>query len=53
MLLGTATGFAIAKTLVAILAGFFDPPPEVLVVPWLYLGATVATHWSAPRWRSC
>ena len=43
MLLGTATGFAIAKTLVAILAGFFDPPPEALVVPWLYLGATVAT----------
>ena len=43
MLLGTATGFAIAKTLVAILAGVFDPPPEALVVPWLYLGATAAT----------
>jgi putative ABC transport system permease protein len=42
MVLGTATGFAIAKTLVAILAGAFDPPPEALVVPWLYLGATVA-----------
>lgn len=42
-LLGTATGFAIAKTLVAILAGAFDPPPEALVVPWLYLGATAAT----------
>ena len=40
MLLGTATGFAIAKTLVAILAGVFDPPPEALVVPWSYLGAT-------------
>lgn len=38
MLLGTATGFGIAKTLVAILAGAFDPPPEALVVPWLYLG---------------
>ena len=37
MLLGTATGFGIAKTLVAILAGAFDPPPESLVVPWLYL----------------
>ena len=24
----------------AILAGVFDPPPEALVVPWLYLGAT-------------
>ena len=41
MLLGTATGFAIAKTLVAILAGVFDPPPEALVAPWLYLAATV------------
>lgn len=37
MLRGTATGFGIAKTLVAILAGAFDPPPEALVVPWLYL----------------
>ena len=42
MLLGTATGFAIAKTLVAILAGVFDRPPEALVVPWAYLGATAA-----------
>jgi putative ABC transport system permease protein len=42
MTLGTATGFAIAKTLVAILAGAFDPPPEALVVPWFYLGATLA-----------
>ena len=37
MVLGTATGFGLAKTLVAILAGAFDPPPEALVVPWLYL----------------
>lgn len=37
MVLGTATGFGIAKTLVAILAGAFDPPPETLVVPWVYL----------------
>lgn len=37
MVLGTATGFGIAKTLVAILAGAFDPPPDTLVVPWLYL----------------
>ena len=43
MVLGIATGFAIAKTLVAILAGAFDPPPEALVVPWLYLGASTAT----------
>lgn len=37
MLLGTGTGLGIAKTLVAILAGAFDPPPEALVVPWFYL----------------
>ncbi len=43
MLLGTVTGVAIAKTLVAILAGAFDPPPEFLSVPWLYLGVTAAT----------
>jgi putative ABC transport system permease protein len=43
LLLGTASGLAIAKTLVAILAGAFDPPPEALVVPWQYLGATTAT----------
>ena len=25
-----------------LLAGVFDPPPEALVVPWLYLGLTAA-----------
>ena len=40
ILLGTATGFGIAKTLVAILAGAIDPPPEALVVPWLYFSQT-------------
>ncbi len=43
MLMGCATGLVLAKSLVAILAGAFDPPPEALVVPWLYLGSTVAT----------
>lgn len=42
MLLGTATGFLVAKTLVAMLAGVFDPPPETLEVPWQYLGVTAA-----------
>ena len=42
MLLGTTTGFLVAKTLVAMLAGAFDPPPETLAVPWQYLGATAA-----------
>ncbi len=40
---GTASGFSIAKTLVAILAGSFDPPPEILAVPWGYRALKDAT----------
>ena len=36
-MLGFATGFAIAKILVKVLTGVFDPPPEALSIPWLYL----------------
>ncbi len=39
-LLGVAAGFVVAHTLVKILSGAFDPPPEALVVPWPYLAAT-------------
>ncbi|PYO75866.1 MAG: ABC transporter permease [Gemmatimonadetes bacterium] len=35
--LGFATGFAIAKMLVKVLTGVFDPAPEGLSIPWLYL----------------
>ena len=35
---GTAIGFAIAQMLVKLLNGIFDPPPEALSIPWLYLG---------------
>jgi putative ABC transport system permease protein len=35
--LGFATGFAIAKMLVKVLTGVFDPPPQALSIPWLYL----------------
>lgn len=34
---GTAIGFAVANVLVAVLSGVFDPPPQALSVPWLYL----------------
>ncbi len=34
---GTALGFAVAWVLVRLLNGVFDPPPEALAVPWLYL----------------
>jgi putative ABC transport system permease protein len=35
--IGIALGFGIAQMLVTILTGVFDPPPETLSIPWLYL----------------
>ena len=35
--LGFLTGFGIAKMLVKVLTGVFDPAPEGLSVPWIYL----------------
>ena len=45
---GLLTGFGVAEMLVKVLTGVFDPPPEALAVPWLYLlelalAAAVAT----------
>lgn len=37
-LLGGVIGVAVSGALVKILQGVFDPPPDVLVLPWLYLG---------------
>jgi putative ABC transport system permease protein len=37
MVLGFATGFAIAKMLVKVLTGVFDPAPQALAIPWVYL----------------
>ncbi|MGI8553188.1 MAG: FtsX-like permease family protein [Dehalococcoidia bacterium] len=36
-LVGVAVGFAVAQMLVKLLTGVFDPPPQVLSIPWLYL----------------
>jgi putative ABC transport system permease protein len=41
--MGLGTGAGIAGALVAILAGVFDPPPETLSVPWVYLTLTAVT----------
>ena len=48
-LLGALTGVTVAWMLVALLTGVFDPPPDGLTIPWLYLvvlfaavGASVA-----------
>jgi putative ABC transport system permease protein len=36
-IIGIALGFGIAQMLVTVLTGVFDPPPEILTVPWPYL----------------
>jgi putative ABC transport system permease protein len=42
-IMGIVVGFAIAYALVTLLAGVFDPPPETLSVPWLYVTVALAT----------
>ncbi|MEO8476787.1 MAG: FtsX-like permease family protein [Actinomycetota bacterium] len=43
-LLGGIAGWAIAQVIVKILTGVFDPPPEHLSIPWMYLaGLLLAT----------
>ena len=34
---GAVTGAALSQMLVKVLTGVFDPPPDVLTVPWAYL----------------
>ena len=41
-LVGSLTGVALAEVLVKDLTGVFDPPPEALLVPWLYLALLLA-----------
>jgi putative ABC transport system permease protein len=36
-MIGILLGFGIAQMLVTILTGVFDPPPEILAIPWIYL----------------
>lgn len=40
--LGAAVAGGISYMLVKVLTGVFDPPPDVLSVPWTYLGAVLA-----------
>jgi len=40
-LFGTMLGFGVAQVLVKLLTGVFDPPPEVLTIPWAYIAALV------------
>jgi putative ABC transport system permease protein len=40
--LGAAAGWGMAQVIVKILTGVFDPPPERLAIPWVYLGGLLA-----------
>jgi putative ABC transport system permease protein len=42
LLLGTVIAVGISDMLVRVLTGVFDPPPDVLSVPWGYLAAVTA-----------
>ncbi|MCW3003464.1 MAG: hypothetical protein JWQ20_2762 [Conexibacter sp.] len=41
LVLGTITAVAVSEMLVKVLTGVFDPPPDVLSVPWTYLGGVI------------
>lgn len=40
---GAGIGWALSEVLVTVLTGVFDPPPDVLTVPWPYLAAVTVT----------
>ncbi|GIG63429.1 hypothetical protein Lfu02_78010 [Longispora fulva] len=42
LVLGALLGWGVSQTLVTVLAGVFDPPPDQLSVPWPYLAALAA-----------
>lgn len=39
---GAVTGSVLSVMLVKVLSGVFDPPPDTIAVPWLYLGSVTA-----------
>ena len=41
-LLGAGTAVLLSIMLVKVLTGVFDPPPDALSIPWLYLAALTA-----------
>jgi putative ABC transport system permease protein len=41
LILGTVAAVVISDMLVKVLTGVFDPPPDTLSVPWLYLGGVI------------
>lgn len=55
--IGAVAGWTLAQMLVKVLSGVFDPPPDHVAVPWVYLGALAgvtvaalaAAAWAAAR----
>jgi putative ABC transport system permease protein len=47
LLLGAIGGWILSHVIVKVLTGVFDPPPDVLAVPWIYLALTVAVSLGA------
>lgn len=42
-LMGVLLGVGVAQMLVKVLTGVFDPPPQFLAIPWLYLAVLMIT----------
>ncbi|MGI8664045.1 MAG: FtsX-like permease family protein [Acidimicrobiales bacterium] len=51
--LGAVGGWVLAEMLVKVLSGVFDPRPDGLAVPWLYLGAVGAVALGAVALGAC
>ena len=51
LLLGAAISYVMTQMLIKVLTGVFDPPPDVLSIPWGYLGGlgalTAGSAWLA------
>lgn len=47
LIAGVLSGWAISVTLVKVLTGVFDPAPDSLAVPWMYLGTVGAVSVAA------
>ncbi|MBG6136219.1 hypothetical protein [Longispora fulva] len=49
LVLGALLGLGVSQTLVTVLTGVFDPPPDQLSVPWPYLAGPHSWR-SRPLW---
>jgi putative ABC transport system permease protein len=45
--IGICVGTLIAWVLITVLRGVFDPPPDVIAMPWGYLALTITAAFAA------